>query len=65
MIKIFQTPKWHFVPPSKVPNVKILYDLGDFENKDQLPKFVPPMQTDWQRDGQMDMWWALLTEKSA
>ena len=33
MIRIFQTPKWQFVPPLNVPNVKTCYDPGDLENK--------------------------------
>ena len=32
MINIFQTQRWHFVPPSKVSNVKNFYDHSDLEN---------------------------------
>ena len=33
VIKIFQTQKWQFVPPSKVTNMKTFCDHGDLENK--------------------------------
>ena len=32
MIKVFQTQSWQSVPPSKILNVKTLYDPGDLEN---------------------------------
>ena len=33
MTNIFQTQRWGFVPPSKVPNVKSFYDNVDLKNK--------------------------------
>ena len=32
VIKIFLTQRWQLVPPSKVPNVKTMYDPSDLEN---------------------------------
>ena len=41
MIKIFQTPKWQFVTPSKVLNAKTFHDPGDFENKVKVDGSFP------------------------